>query len=113
MSQYLEPGDRAYGKVYQEHTPDLMKAFGAFNSAVFAAEGREIPLKYRELIALAVAETTQCVYCIEAHSKAADRAGATPGELAEATWVAAALRAGGAVAHGRLAFKFTDQAHAH
>jgi AhpD family alkylhydroperoxidase len=113
MTDYLSRDDRSYTKVYKEHTPDVLKAFGAFEDAVFAAEGRVIPLKYRELIALAVAVTTQCAYCIDAHSNLAVKAGADEAELAEAAWVAAALRAGGAFAHGRLAFKLTDGAHQH
>jgi AhpD family alkylhydroperoxidase len=111
MSPYLEPEDRAYTAVYKDTTPDILKAFRDFDSAVFAAEGREIPLKYRELIALAVALTTQCVYCIDAHSNNAVRAGATQTELAETAWVSAALRAGASVAHGRLSFKLTDHQH--
>ncbi|MCW2603373.1 MAG: carboxymuconolactone decarboxylase family protein, partial [Pseudonocardiales bacterium] len=55
MSPYMEPEDRAYTKVYKQTTPDILNAFNEFNSAVFAEEGREIPLKYRELIAVAVA----------------------------------------------------------
>ena len=51
-------------------------------------------------MAVAVALTTQCVYCIEFHTQKAKKAGATEQELAETTLVAAALRAGGAVAHG-------------
>ena len=37
---------------------------------IVGREGGAIPRKYRELIALAVACTTQCPYCIEAHVKA-------------------------------------------
>ncbi|WP_055588498.1 carboxymuconolactone decarboxylase family protein [Peterkaempfera griseoplana] len=113
MSDYLSRSDKAYTKVYKEHTPDVLKAFSEFEGAVFAAEGRVIPLKYRELIALAVALTTQCAYCIDGHSNLAVKAGAGEAELAEAAWVAAALRAGGAFAHGRLAFKLTDHEHQH
>ncbi|GAB3836290.1 carboxymuconolactone decarboxylase family protein [Dactylosporangium cerinum] len=113
MTEYHSPEDRAYTKVYKRETPDILQAFGQFEQAVFAAEGREIPLKYRELIAVAVAVTTQCVYCIDGHSNLAVKAGATEAELAEAAWVAAALRAGGAFAHGRLAFKLTDHSHEH
>ncbi|MFZ4893931.1 carboxymuconolactone decarboxylase family protein [Plantibacter sp. Mn2098] len=105
MSEYFEKSDSQYTKVYKEQTPDILKAFADFDSAVFQAEGREIPLKYRELIALAVGITTQCVYCIDAHSQKAVAAGASEGELAEAAWVATAIRAGGGYAHGRLAFK--------
>lgn len=109
---YLDPSDKQYVSVYKEHTPDVLAAFNAFNGAVFAAEGREIPLKYRELIALAVAITTQCVYCIDGHTNAAVKAGATEAELAETAWVASALKAGGAYAHGRVAFKLAPD-HSH
>ncbi len=50
-------------------------------------------------MALAVAFTTQCPYCIEVHAKAAKTAGCTEAEIAEAGVVAAALRAGGAITH--------------
>lgn len=113
MSHYFDSDDKKYTRVYKEETPDILAAFNDFNSAVFATEGREIPLKYRELIALAVALTTQCVYCIDGHTGNAVKAGATQGELAEAAWVAAALRAGASYAHGRLAFKLGDTEHTH
>lgn len=109
MTEYYEPEtDRSYVKVYKAQTPDILSAFAQFDKAVFADEGREIPRKYRELIALGVALTTQCAYCIESHTKNAVAQGATDGELAEAAWVATALRAGGAYAHGRMAFKFAE-----
>jgi AhpD family alkylhydroperoxidase len=81
-----------------ELAPDAWKAFETFDKAAFK-EGA-IPLKYKELMAVAVALTTQCPYCIEIHAKKAKKAGATEQELAETTLVAAALRAGGAVTHG-------------
>ena len=77
--------------------PELMKAFWAFDKMA-VADGA-IPVKYKELIAVAVALTTQCPYCIEIHSNNARKAGATDAEIAEAAMVAAALRAGGAVTH--------------
>lgn len=105
--------DRTYTRIYREETPDILQAFLAFDGAVFADEGRAIPRKYRELIALAVGITTQCAYCIDAHAQNAVRAGAEPDELAEAAWVATAIRAGGGFAHGRLAFKLAEDAAAH
>ncbi len=77
--------------------PEVMKAFWAFNKAA-VAEGA-IPVKYKELIAVAVALTTQCPYCINIHTGNARKAGATEAELVEAGMVAAALRAGAAVTH--------------
>jgi AhpD family alkylhydroperoxidase len=78
--------------------PEAFEAFEAFDKAVVA--GGEIPLKYKELIAVGVALTTQCPYCIEIHSRKAKAAGASERELAEATLVAAELRAGGEMTHG-------------
>jgi len=77
--------------------PEVMKAFWAFDKAA-VAEGA-IPVKYKELIAVAVALTTQCPYCIEIHTGNARKAGVTDTELTEAAMVAASLRAGGAVTH--------------
>ncbi len=71
-----------------------------------------IPRKYRELLAIAVACTTQCPYCIEAHARGAKAAGATREEIVEASLIAAALRAGAAATHGTMALKFFDAAGA-
>ena len=114
MSDFIiDPAeDRKHTRDYKNETPDILDAWAKFDDAVFAQEGREIPLKYRELMAIAVAYTTQCVYCIEYHVGEAKKAGATLGELAETAWVATALRAGGAFSHGRLGFKlYGDHEH--
>lgn len=84
-------------KTLKELAPDGMAAFAAFDAAAMAAGA--IPVKYKELMAVAVALTTQCPYCIEIHAKKARAAGCTDAELAEAGLVAAALRAGGAITH--------------
>lgn len=77
--------------------PVVMQAFRAFDAAAFA-EGA-LSVKMKELIAIAVATTTQCAYCLEIHGKKARAAGATDAEITEAAMVAAAIRAGGAVTH--------------
>ena len=77
--------------------PQVMKAFWAFDKAA-VADGA-IPVKYKELIAVAVALTTQCPYCIDIHSGNARKAGVTEAEMVEAAMIAAALRAGAAVTH--------------
>src|SRR6185295_782343 len=89
--------------------PEEFKAWANLDGIVGREDGR-IPRKYRELIAVAVAHTTQCVYCIEVHTKNAKKAGASKEEVVESVLLAAALRAGGAAAHGTLAMKFYDQA---
>ena len=77
--------------------PEAMKTFWAFDKAA-VAEGA-IPVKYKELIAVGVALTTQCPYCMAIHSGNARKAGATEAELVEAAVIAASLRAGAAITH--------------
>jgi AhpD family alkylhydroperoxidase len=81
-----------------ELAPAAFRKFMAFDEAT-CREGA-ISRKHKELIAVAVALTTQCPYCIEVHARKARDAGATEQELAEVTLVAAALRAGAAMNHG-------------
>jgi len=78
--------------------PEAANAFWAFDKAALAPGA--IPKKYKELMAVAVALTTQCPYCIEVHRQGALKSGVTEQELGEAVFVAAALRAGAAVTHG-------------
>lgn len=85
-------------KTLDANAPEAMKAFWAFDKAAMAAG--TIPVKYKELMAVAVALTTQCPYCLEIHSGRARDAGATEQEMAEVVTVAAALRAGAAITHG-------------
>lgn len=114
MADIYDPqNDRKYTKKLKEHTPDILAKFGAWSDAVFAKEGLAVPLKYRELAAVAVALTTRCVYCLDFHVQQAEAAGATEQELAEIGWVATELNAGAAFTHTRLAFKLNEQHHSH
>lgn len=83
---------------FAELAPEAFKAFAALDAAA-VADGA-IPRKYKELIAIGIAMTTQCPYCIEIHREKARNAGATEQELAEAVMVAVSLRAGAAMTHG-------------
>ncbi len=94
---------------FKNLAPAEFSAFVGFDKIVGREDGA-IPRKYRELIALAVACTTQCPYCLDVHTRGAKKAGATREEVAEASMLAAALRAGAAVTHGALAVKLFDQA---
>ena len=81
-----------------KNAKEATDAFWAYDKAALA-DGA-IPKKYKELIALGVALTTQCAYCLEIHKGAAREAGVTDEEMAEVVHIAAALRAGAAVTHG-------------
>ena len=89
--------------------PAIHDAFEAFSASVFA-DGA-LPEKTKQLIAVAVAHTTQCPYCIRGHTRLAQRRGATEQEIMEAIWVAAEMRAGGAYAHSVLALDAIAPAH--
>ena len=68
-----------------------MKAFWAFDKETFKAGA--VDRLHKQLLAVAVALTTQCAYCIELHVKQAREAGATDQMLTEVATVAAAARA--------------------
>ena len=90
-------------KKLDQEAPDAMKAFWAFDKAAFSAGA--VDVRTKQLMAVAVALTTQCPYCIELHMKAARDAGATDQMLAETATVAAAMRAGAAITHATHLFK--------
>ncbi len=85
-------------KALEANVPEATKAFWAFDKAAMARGA--ISAKNKELMALAVAFTTQCPYCIEIHAKKAREAGASEAEISEVVFISAALRAGAAVTHG-------------
>lgn len=111
MSGYQRPEDLSLAKELVRLAPVEAKAFLGLKAAAERADGA-IPEKYRELISIAVALTTQCSYCIDAHAVNAVKAGATREEIAEAVFIASALRAGAAVGHGLLALRLFDEASA-
>lgn len=108
MGDYQKPEDFAYKDHLVKYAPKEAAAYFGLKHATERGDG-VIPAKYRELMSLAVALTTQCSYCLDFHIKAAIEAGASREEVAETVFIAAALRAGGAVGTGLLAMKLYDQ----
>lgn len=108
MSDYQTPHDLKSVPALVALAPREANAFLAFNHAVECKDGA-IPPKYRELISLAVALTTQCAYCLDVHTNAAAKVGATREELAETALIAAAVRAGGTLGHALLALRLFDR----
>ena len=109
MTNYQTPHDIAAVPALLALARPEGEQFLAFNKAAERTDGA-IPRKYRELIALGVALTTQCAYCIDIHSRHACAHGVTKEELAEAAFVAAAVRAGGTLAHSLMALRLFDEA---
>src|SRR6187397_1315559 len=102
MSESLYPqATKALASKRSELAPNIEAAFQQFSQAVF--QDGALPVKTKQLIAVAVAHVTQCPYCIRGHTNAAVRHKATAEEIMEAIWVAAEMRAGAAYAHSALA----------
>lgn len=93
-----------FGKI-GEGSPELAQKFFDYYQSVFeegALSGRE-----KALIALAVAHTIQCPYCIDAYTKGSLEHGADLEEMTEAVHVATAIRGGASLIHG---LQMLDQA---
>jgi AhpD family alkylhydroperoxidase len=90
-------------KSLDEDASEAMQAFWSFDKAAFAPGA--IDVLNKQLIAVAVALTTQCPYCVELHVKSARKEGATNAMLAETAVIAAVMRAGGAITHATHLFK--------
>jgi AhpD family alkylhydroperoxidase len=87
-------------KRMRELVPEAYRAFLEFDKLAF--KDGAIPGKTKELIALGIAQITQCAWCIQAHTRKAAAAGAGDAEIAETIFVAMAMAAGGAWSHGGL-----------
>jgi alkylhydroperoxidase/carboxymuconolactone decarboxylase family protein len=81
-----------------EGNQSMADQFFAYYDSVF----QEGALSKREkaLIALAVAHTVQCPYCIDAYTAAAQQHGSDLDQMTEAVHVACAIRGGASLVHG-------------
>ena len=98
METYYNPEDLPKFEEIGKEAPDLAKKFFEYYTAVFA-EG-ELTEREKALIALAVAHTVQCPYCIDAYTQACLAKGSNPAEMTEAVHVATAIRGGSSLVHG-------------
>lgn len=95
---YYDPKDLEKFQEVGEEAPELATKFFDYYSAVFA-EG-ELSEREKALIALAVAHTVQCPYCIEAYTQTCLEKGSNLAEMTEALHVAVAIRGGASLVHG-------------
>ena len=93
-------------KRMRELAPEVYRGFLEFDGKAFA-DGA-VPVKTKELVAIGIAQITQCPWCIDAHSQRARKAGATDQEIAEVVFVAMAMAAGAAWSHGGLTLQCLD-----
>ncbi len=98
MDTYYDPKDLTHFADMGEEAPELWKKFLDWYTAVFA-DGA-LSEREKALIALAVAHTVQCPYCIDAYSSACLEKGSDLEQMTEAVHVAAAIRGGSSLVHG-------------
>jgi AhpD family alkylhydroperoxidase len=94
-------------KRMRELAPEAYRGFLDFDGKAFA-DGA-VPVKTKELVAIGIAQITQCPWCIDAHAQRARKAGATDQEIAEVIFVAMAMAAGAAWSHGGLTLQCLDE----
>jgi 4-carboxymuconolactone decarboxylase len=98
MDTYYDPQDLTKFAEIGKEAPELAKKFFDYYGAVFA-EG-ELTEREKALIALAVAHTVQCPYCIDAYTRACLEKGSNVAEMTEALHVVTAIRGGASLVHG-------------
>ena len=99
MSEHYYNTDhlKGFGNI-AEGSPELAKKFFDYYAAVFAPGA--LTEREKALIALAVAHTVQCPYCIDAYTTESLQKGADLEQMTEAVHVAAAIRGGASLVHG-------------
>jgi AhpD family alkylhydroperoxidase len=87
--------------------PDTWGAFAGLHGA--AMDDGELPRSTKEVIALTIAAVKRCDGCISYHARAAAKAGATRGAVAEALGVALLMDGGTASVYGPRALAAFDE----
>lgn len=98
MDSYYKPEHLPNFAQIGEGSPELAEKFFAYYSSVFA-DGA-LTKREKALIALAVAHTVQCPYCIDAYTKESLQHGSDLEQMTEAVHVATAIRGGSSLIHG-------------
>lgn len=86
-----------FGEI-EEGSQELADAFFSYYGKVF--KDGALTAREKALIALAVAHTIQCPYCIDAYTSESLEKGADLEQMTEAVHVATAIRGGASLVHG-------------
>jgi 4-carboxymuconolactone decarboxylase len=98
MESYYKPAHLPRFGEIAEGNKELADAFVAYYGKVF--EDGALTAREKALIALAVAHTVQCPYCIDAYTSECLEKGSGLEEMTEAVHVATAIRGGASLVHG-------------
>jgi len=95
---YYKDGQLARFPEIGEGNQELADAFFNYYGKVF--EDGALTAREKSLIALAVAHTVQCPYCIDAYTSDCLEKGSDLEQMTEAIHVAVAIRGGSSLVHG-------------
>ena len=99
-NSYFNPADlKKFGSI-KEMQEEMGGKFFDWYSTVFKG-ATALTEREKSLIALAVAHTVSCPYCIDAYSSACLEKGADEEQMMEAVHVAAAIKGGATLTYGR------------
>lgn len=95
---YYNPEDlKKFGNI-TEFQKEMGDKFFDYYGTVF--KDGALTEREKSLIALAVAHTVQCPYCIDAYTEDSIKKGYSDAQMMEAVHVAAAIRGGSSLVHG-------------
>jgi alkylhydroperoxidase/carboxymuconolactone decarboxylase family protein len=95
---YYNPEDLKKFENVTDFQKELGEKFFEYYGSVF--KDSALTAREKSLIALAVAHTIQCPYCIDAYTEDTLEKGCTEEEMMEAVHVATAIRGGASLVHG-------------
>jgi alkylhydroperoxidase/carboxymuconolactone decarboxylase family protein len=101
VTGYFDDKDLPHFGDLKAHAPELWDAFEKYYGAAF--EPGLLTRREKVLIGFAVAQSSQCPYCIDSYTQQALEQGLTMKHLGEAMHAAASLKAGITLAHGLVA----------
>ena len=101
MTAYFDDKDLAHFGDLKEHAPELWERFMQYYGPAF--EAGLLTKREKVLIGFAVAQSSQCPYCVDSYTQQALEQGLTMKHLGEAMHAAASLKAGITLAHGLVA----------
>lgn len=107
MTEYYREEDLdRFGEI-GKHNPELFRKFMSWYKS--ALDPGILSKREKVLIALAVAHTVQCPYCIDAYTKSCLEEGMSLDHVTEAVHVASAIRGGASLIHGIQAHNAADR----
>ena len=92
----------------EEKCPDVEAAFYSLQESILYKEGA-LSLKEKEFIALGIAVSMGCEYCVYAHTAGAMRSGATEEEILEVATIAVYMQGGPGFTYMKYVFNALEE----